>query len=192
MKSNREDHPFCIVEHFPHLWNGDKSASQGTGEWNRVSIPHCEPNAVQKNLCSQEAAVSLFLSWPFHVGTISNMCWSSSSLPSNKAAVTAVAAPGFHFPRGNGFTILPSEGQTDMHLPVLEEALYKSLGSKYLLPNSQRVCSRVWAEHTLKSDSWYVSKYNWTTKTEVMPKELKNARLLLRICLLRRVKFQCL
>lgn len=61
MKSNREDHPFCIVEHFPHLGNGDKSASQGTGEWNRVSIPHCEPNAVQKNLCSQEAAVFLFL-----------------------------------------------------------------------------------------------------------------------------------
>lgn len=36
--------------------------------------------------------------------------------------------PGIHFPRGNGLTVLPSEGQTDTHLPVLEEAPYKPLG----------------------------------------------------------------
>lgn len=60
----------------------------------------------------------------------------------------AVATQGIHFLRGNQHITLPSEGQTDTHFPVLEEALFKSPGSKHLLINSWTVSSMVLAEHS--------------------------------------------
>jgi hypothetical protein len=78
-------------------------------------------------------------------------------LSSNKALI-AVATQGIHFLRGNGHTTLPSEGQTDSHFLVLEEALFKSPESKHLFLNSWVVGSMVLAAHTWKAASLYVSK----------------------------------